>query len=76
MSIGEQHITSIIIADAVREQRLKKGQIAAALIKSTEVMIVSSRISCLVGPAFGTALSSTANCFPQIKDNRLHPEQR
>ena len=40
LSIGEQHITSIITADAVRELRLKKGQLAAALIKSTEVMIV------------------------------------
>jgi len=40
LSIGEQHITSIITADAVRELRLKKGQTAAALIKSTEVMIV------------------------------------
>ena len=40
LSLGEQHITSIITADAVRELRLKKGQIAAALIKSTEVMIV------------------------------------
>jgi molybdopterin-binding protein len=40
LSIGEQHITSIITADAVRELRLKKGQVAAALIKSTEVMII------------------------------------
>lgn len=40
LSIGDQHITSIITADAVRELRLKKGQLAAALIKSTEVMIV------------------------------------
>jgi molybdopterin-binding protein len=40
LSFGEQHITSIITADAVRELRLKKGQIAAALIKSTEVMII------------------------------------
>jgi len=40
LSIGDQHITSIITADAVRELRLKKGQIAAALIKSTEVMII------------------------------------
>jgi molybdopterin-binding protein len=40
LSIGEQHITSIITADAARELRLKKGQIAAALIKSTEVMII------------------------------------
>lgn len=40
LSIGKQHITSMITADAVRELRLKKGQIAAALIKSTEVMII------------------------------------
>ena len=40
LSIGGQYITSIITADAAREMRLKKGQPAAALIKSTEVMIV------------------------------------
>jgi molybdopterin-binding protein len=40
LSIGGQHITSIITADAVREMRLKKGQTVAALIKSTEVMII------------------------------------
>jgi molybdopterin-binding protein len=40
LSVGGQHITSIVTADAVREMRLKKGQIAAALVKSTEVMIV------------------------------------
>jgi molybdopterin-binding protein len=40
VSIGGQHITSIITADAVREMRLKKGQTVAALVKSTEVMIV------------------------------------
>jgi molybdopterin-binding protein len=38
--IGDQRITSIITADAVRELRLQRGQIATALIKSTEVMIV------------------------------------
>jgi len=40
LSIGGQRITSIITADAVREMRLQKGQAAAALIKSTEVMIL------------------------------------
>jgi molybdopterin-binding protein len=40
LSIGDQRITSIITADAVREMRLKIGQTAAALIKSTEVMII------------------------------------
>jgi molybdopterin-binding protein len=40
LSIGGQEITSIITADAVREMRLRVGETAAALIKSTEVMIV------------------------------------
>jgi molybdopterin-binding protein len=40
LAIGEQHITSIITADAVKELRLKVGERAAALIKSTEVMIL------------------------------------
>ena len=40
LSIGDQKITSIITSDAVREMQLRKGQTAAALIKSTEVMIV------------------------------------
>jgi len=40
LSIGGQRITSIITADAAREMRLKRGDKAAALIKSTEVMIV------------------------------------
>lgn len=40
LAIGDQKITSIITADAVREMQLRKGQTAAALMKSTEVMIV------------------------------------
>src|SRR5271156_1304907 len=40
LSIGGQRIPAIITADAVRELRLKNGQTVAALIKSTEVMIV------------------------------------
>jgi molybdopterin-binding protein len=40
LSVAGQHITSIITSDAVREMRLEKGQTAAALIKSTEVMIL------------------------------------
>ena len=39
LSFGKQQITAIITADAVREMDLKKGDAAAALIKSTEVMI-------------------------------------
>jgi molybdopterin-binding protein len=36
---GEGHVTAIITANAVHELRLKKGDTAAALIKSTDVMI-------------------------------------
>jgi molybdopterin-binding protein len=40
VSIGGQHITSIITARSAREMQLKRGQTAAALIKATEVMIL------------------------------------
>jgi molybdopterin-binding protein len=40
ISIGGQQITSIITARSAREMSLKAGQTAAALIKSTEVMIL------------------------------------
>ena len=40
LTIGDQKITSIITADSAREMQLRKGQVAAALMKATEVMIV------------------------------------
>lgn len=39
LSIADMRITSIITATAVHELQLKKGDTAAALIKSTDVMI-------------------------------------
>jgi molybdopterin-binding protein len=39
LSLGDSNITAIITANAVRELQLKKGDTAAALIKSTDVMI-------------------------------------
>lgn len=39
IATGYTNITAIITANAVRELRLKKGDSAAALIKSTDVMI-------------------------------------
>jgi molybdopterin-binding protein len=39
ISLGEQRVTAIITADAARDLGLKKGDIAIALIKATEVMI-------------------------------------
>ena len=39
LSIGDNNVTAIITANAVRELQLKKGDTAAALVKSTDVMI-------------------------------------
>jgi molybdopterin-binding protein len=39
LAVGDNRITAIITASAVRELQLKKGDTAAALIKSTDVMI-------------------------------------
>ena len=39
LAIGDAQVTAIITAEAARELRLKKGDTAAALIKSTDVMI-------------------------------------
>ena len=43
LSISGQRLTAIITADAVREMRLEKGQIAAALVKSTDVMVMRAK---------------------------------
>jgi molybdopterin-binding protein len=39
IAAGELHLTAIITSSAVRELQLKKGDSAAALIKSTDVMV-------------------------------------
>jgi molybdopterin-binding protein len=39
LAVGDQHVTAIITADAVRELGLKTGDAAIALVKATEVMI-------------------------------------
>ena len=39
LAVGDTTVTAIITASAVRELQLKKGDAAAALIKSTDVMI-------------------------------------
>ena len=39
MRIGDQRLTAVITRDAVEELRLKRGQPALAVIKSTEVMV-------------------------------------
>jgi molybdopterin-binding protein len=37
--VGDVSVTAIITASALKELQLKKGDTAAALIKSTDVMI-------------------------------------
>jgi molybdopterin-binding protein len=39
LRIGEQTLTAIITADAIQELKLRRGDDALAIIKSTEVMI-------------------------------------
>jgi molybdopterin-binding protein len=39
LAVGDSNVTAIITANAARELQLKKGDTAAALIKSTDVMI-------------------------------------
>ena len=39
LAVGDAHVTAIVTAAAVKELQLKKGDTAAALIKSTDVMI-------------------------------------
>jgi molybdopterin-binding protein len=43
LRIGGQILTAVITRDAVRELKLRRGDAAVAIIKSTEVMIGKSR---------------------------------
>ena len=43
LRIGEQTLTAVITRDAVRELKLKRGDQAVAIVKSTEVMIGRER---------------------------------
>ena len=43
LRIGDQRLTAVITRDAVDELKLKRGQAALAVIKSTEVMIARER---------------------------------
>ena len=39
LRVGDQHLTAVITADAVRALKLKRGDDAVAIVKSTEVMV-------------------------------------
>jgi molybdopterin-binding protein len=47
LRVGDQTITAVITADAVRALKLRRGDDAIAIVKSTEVMIAKPAI---VGP--------------------------
>ena len=42
LRVGDQSLTAVITADAVRALKLRRGDDAIAIIKSTEVMIARS----------------------------------
>ena len=42
LRVGDQQLTSIITADAVRALKLRRGDDALAIVKSTEVMIAKA----------------------------------
>lgn len=43
LRIGDQLLTAVITADAIQELRLRRGDDAIAIVKSTEVMIARER---------------------------------
>jgi molybdopterin-binding protein len=58
LRVGDQSLTAVITADAVRALKLRRGDDALAIIKSTEVMI---------------ALTGTAQVRPERKTPRKAP---
>jgi molybdopterin-binding protein len=45
LRVGDQSLTAVITADAVRALKLRRGQDALAIIKSTEVMIARAGVA-------------------------------
>jgi molybdopterin-binding protein len=50
LRVGDQTLTAVITADAIQELKLKRGDEALAIVKSTEVMIARA-VSANVPPA-------------------------
>jgi molybdopterin-binding protein len=49
LRVGDQSITAVITADAVRALKLRRGDDALAIVKSTEVMIARSGSTTIAG---------------------------
>jgi len=45
LRVGDQSLTAVITADAVRALRLRRGDDALAIVKSTEVMIAKAEVT-------------------------------
>lgn len=45
MRVGDQMLTAVVTADAIHELKLKRGEDAIAVIKSTEVMVARAAAS-------------------------------
>jgi len=45
LRVGDQSLTAVITADAVRALKLRRGDDAVAIVKSTEVMIAKAHVS-------------------------------
>jgi molybdopterin-binding protein len=55
LRVGDQTLTAVITSDAVKELRLKRGDEAVGIIKSTEVMIAREVLDPRVAPARRTS---------------------
>ena len=51
LRIGDQILTAVVTADAVAELKLKRGDDAVAIVKSTEVMIARETAPTVPAPA-------------------------
>ncbi|MEO7271101.1 MAG: TOBE domain-containing protein [Vicinamibacterales bacterium] len=51
MRVGDQSLTAVITADAVRALKLRRGDDAVAIVKSTEVMIAKAHVTASPRPA-------------------------
>ncbi len=58
LRVGDQSLTAVITADAVRALKLRRGDDALAIVKSTEVMIARAGRPVAVKPARGTRPAS------------------
>jgi molybdopterin-binding protein len=55
LRVGDQTLTAVITSDAVQELRLKRGDEAVGIIKSTEVMIAREVLDPRAAPARKTS---------------------